>query len=297
MGKTTTDIINSIKRRGSFPTSDTTFSNTDFLTILDEEMQNTILPLFTMINEDYFIEYQDESIVANQDLYRINKRAMGVILRDVQLVDSNNAITSLVRLYEEDKTSTTNNEQGYFLKGNRVQLSPKPTSAAGTLRLVYFRRPSQYVLTSACAEITSIDTATNSIVVSSLPSTMTSNVSIDFVQAESPYDILSMDSVILGVSGTTVTFSALPDDLVEGDYICLSGQTCVAGIPDEILSILIQASLCVCLSSKKDSSVKLVLDKLERMKENFLELLLPRVKSDDKKIINKNGLLSYFRGY
>lgn len=294
---TTTDIINSIKRRGSFPTSDSLFSNPDFLRLLDEETQNTILPLFATINEDYFIEYQDVAIVANQDLYRISKRAMGVILRDVQLHDSSGNITPLIRLYEEDKTSTNNNQQGYFLKGNKVQLSPRPTNASGTLRLVYFRRPSTYVLPSACAEITSIDTVLNQVVVSSVPSTLTTNVEVDFVQAGTPYDILSMDSVIQGISGTTITFTSLPDDLEEGDYICLSSETCVSGVPDEVLPILIQSVLCVCLASKKDGNVKLELEKLQMMKENFITLLLPRVKSDDKKIFTKNNILSHFRGF
>ena len=297
MGQTTTDIINSIKRRGSFPTSDSLFSNSDFLRLLDEETQNTILPLFATINEDYFIEYQDISIIANQDLYRITKRAMGVILRDVQFIDSSGNIKSLIRLYEEDKTSTSNNQEGYFLKGNKVQISPKPTTATGTLRLVYFRRPSSYVLTSACSEITSIDTGNNQVVVSSLPATFSTNVEVDFVQANSPYDILSMDSVIQGVSGTTITFTTLPEDLAVGDYICLSSQTCVSGVPDEVLPILIQAVLCICLASKKDANVKLELEKLQMMKENFITLLLPRVKSDDKKIFTKNNILSHFRGF
>lgn len=296
MGHTTTDIINSVKRRGSFPTSDSLFSNNDFLNLMDEEIQNSILPLFITINEDYFIEYQDEVLVAQQDMYRINKRAMGVILRDVQLVSSGGTVTSLTRLYEEDKVSTSNNGQGYFLKGNKVQLSPKPTAANGVLRLVYFRRPSKYVLTSACAEVVTIDRVNNQVVVSSVPSTFTTNVKVDFVQTNTPYDIVQMDSVIQGVSGTTITFISIPDDLIEGDYVCLAGQTCVAQIPDEILPILIQAVLCVCLSSKKDQSVNLEIAKLEKMKESFLALLLPRVKSDDKKIRVTNGLLSYFRG-
>lgn len=293
MGLTTTDIINSIKRRGSFPASNTLFSNSDFLAILDEEMVNTILPLFSIINEEYFVEYHDVTLTPGTSGYRIPTRAVGVTLRDVQLISGTN-ITSLIRLYEEDKTSTDNNQQGYFLKGNKVIVSPTPTQAE-TLRMVYFRRPSKFVLPSACALISSIDTGTNQVVVSSVPSSMTTNVVVDFIQANTPYDILSQDAVISGISGTTISFTSLPSELAVGDYICLANQSCVPCIPEEFTPILIQAALCICLSSKKDDSAKFEIQKLEKMSQYLVDLVAPRVKSGDKVISNKNSLFNYFR--
>jgi hypothetical protein len=199
-----------------------------------------------------------------------------------------------MRLYEEDRFSTTTGPQGYYIKGNQILLSPLPTSSGDTLRLAYFRRPSKFVLTTACAQITSIDTINFQVVVASLPSTMTSG-SVDFVQADSPYDILSMDNTISGTSGTTMTFTSLPDDLAVGDYVCLAGQSCTPMIPEELIPCLTQAALCVCLASKKDSSVKLELEKLEQMKTSIVNMISPRTKSNDVKIRNNNSLLNYFR--
>lgn len=288
MGKTTTTMIADIKLIGSFPTTDSLFSNANYLSILTREQLTTVVPLLNKVNEEYFITEKDYAVTANQISYRIPARAVGSQLRDVQLVSSGGDVTGLVRLFEDNRESSNDGQQGYYIKGNSVLLSPTPTTTTGdTLRLIYMRRPSTFVLPSACGEITSIDTGTNQVVVSALPSTMTTSTSIDFIQGNSPYDLLSMDAVISSVSGTTVNFSSLPTDLAVGDYICLSGQTCVPMIPEELVDVLIQAALCTCLSSKKDKSVELELQKLEQLKNSFIEMLSPRVKSDDKKILNK----------
>lgn len=295
MGVNTTDMINSVKLKGSFPTSSDLFSNADYLNILNDELLIQIVPLLNKLNEEYFLSYKDYSVVADQDKYRIPTRSVGSSLRDVQLIDANGSVKSLLRLFEEDKTSLTSGPQGYYIKGNQIILSPKPVVTDGSiLRLVYFRRPSKFVLSTACAQVQSIDIATKTVVVNSLPSAITTSTLVDFVQAESPYDILEMDYSISSISGTTLTFATLPDDLAVNDYITLAGQSCVAMIPEDLIPVLIQAALCSCLTSKKDNQAKIELEKLEQMKKVMSQILSPRVKSDDLKI-KSNTLLNYFR--
>lgn len=297
MGQTTSDLISNIKMRGSFPTANDLFSNSDYLSILNDEMMNQVTPLITKLNEEFFLAYSDTSTISGTSTYRIPKRAVGSLLRDIQLIDAAGNVTSLPRLFEEDKYSTTQGQLGYYVKGNQIVLSPTPTSSNYTLRLAYFRRPSKFVLTTACAQITSIDTVLNQVVVSSLPSTMTSGTSVDFVQGSSPYDLLGMDSSISSVAGTTITFSSLPTDLAIGDYISLAGEACVPMVPEEMIPFLVQAALCVCLASKKDKSVELELQKMEQTKQTLINMLSPRVRSNDIKIKANNSLLNTFRGY
>lgn len=294
MGTTTSDLIANIKIRGSFPTANDLFSTNDYLLILNDEMLNQIVPLLNRIQEEFFLAYYDYATVVGQEGYRIPKRAIGSMLRDVQLISSSGGVASLQRLHEEDKTSTTTGPKGYYLKANQVILSPTPTSTGDSLRLAYFRRPSKFVLVSACAQVTSI--TDNIVEVSSTPSTFTNGTLVDFVQGETPYDLLGMDSAISSVSGTTITFTSVPTDLAVGDYISLAGQTCTPMVPEELIQLLVQAALCVCLTSKKDKSAELELQKLEQMKMTFLSLLQPRVRSNDEKI-KSTGLLNYFRGF
>lgn len=293
MAQTTADLISSIKLRGSFPTANDLFSTTDYLTVLNDEMQNQVTPLLMKLNEEFFLTYQDTTVTLAQNAYRIPKRAIGSMLRDVQIINSSGNIYSLPRLFEEDKYSTTQGTMGYYLKSNQIILSPTPTASTDILRLAYFRRPSRFVITTACALVTSITGTT--IVVSSLPTTMTAGILIDFVQGSSPYDILQVDSSIVSVSGTTLTFAAVPADLAVGDYISIAGEACVPMIPEELLPLLVQASLCVLLSSKKDASVELELQKLEQMKQAIITMLDPRVKSNDKKINNSGSVLNTAR--
>lgn len=294
---TTTDLISNIKLRGSFPTADDLFSNTDYLNILNDEMMNQVVPIVTKLNEEYFLAYQDTAITIGQSAYRIPKRAVGSMLRDVQIISSSGNVTSLSRLFEEDRYSLTQGQNGYYIKGNQIIISPSPTSTGDTLRLAYFRRPSKFVLPTACGVITSIDTVLNQVIVSALPTTMTTGTLIDFVQGSSPYDLLQMDSAIVSAAGTTITFVSLPTELAVGDYISLAGECCLPMIPEEMIPLLVQSALCICLSSKKDKSVELELQKMEQMKKTIIGMLSPRVKSNDIKIKTRNSLLNTFRGY
>lgn len=294
MGLTTTDLISQIKLKGSFPSSNDLFSNADYLSILNDDMLLQIVPVLTKLNEEYFSTYKDYTIQSGISNYRIPTRAVGSSLRDVQLITADGSVQSLARLQEEDRKSLTSGPVGYYIKGNQIILSPVPTDSINTLRLVYYRRPSKFVLPTACSVITSIDTVTNSIVVSSVPSTITTSTLVDFVQSNSPYDLLDMDLSVVGISGTTVTFNSLPVDLSIGDYMCLAGQSCVAMVPEDLIPVLVQAALCSCLTSKKDQQAKIEIEKLEQMKSTMIGMLQPRVKSDDKKI-KGSQILNYFR--
>lgn len=295
MSTTTTDLISEIKILGSFPATNDLFSNSDYLSILNREMLSVVIPVLNTVNQEYFITYQDTVVTSGTDTYRIPKRAIGGTLRDVQLIDTAGNVQNLKRLFEEDKTSTSSGLNGYYLKGNNIILSPTPTNSSDTLRQVYFRRPSKLVATSSCAVITAIDTVNNQVTVSATPTSMTTGTSIDFVQGESPYDLLNTSVSISGVSGTTISFTSLPTELAVGDYLCPAGESCLPMVPDELVPMLVQAALCVCLSSKKDKSVELELQKLEQMKQSIISMLVPRVKSDDVKVFNRNSILNYFR--
>jgi hypothetical protein len=294
MGTTTSDLISSIKIKGSFPTANDLFSTNDYLSILNDEMLNQIVPLLAKVQEEYFLAYKDYSVAVGQELYRIPKRATGSSLRSIQLISSTGSVVPLQRLFEEDKTSLNGSgANGYYLRSNQVAVSPVPTAATDTLRLAYFRRPSKFVTPSACAQITAING--NIVTVASAPVTFANGILIDLVQGDTPYDLLSMDLPIASISGTTLTFTSVPTDLAIGDYVSLAGQACVPMVPEELVPLLVQAALCICLTSKKDMSAQLELQKLQAMTESSLALLEPRVRSNDQKI-KSSGLLGYFRG-
>lgn len=267
--------MSALKIKGSFPTSNDLFSDDDYLVLFNMAMHVEINPLMLKLNEDYFLETKDYTI-SPDDTYRLPRRMISI--RDIKLVDSSGNVTPLDRNYEEDRPSE---RTGYYISRNSIELSSDITS--GTLRVKFFARPSKLVATSACGQIESIDAGTNQVVVAAAPSTFTTDTLVDFVQNENPYDLLSMDQTLSNISGTTLTFASLPDDLVAGDWVTLANQSPVPLVPEELHTVLVQAGLVTSLSSKKDKALEVEMAVLKEMKENVINLLDPRVQNNSTK--------------
>lgn len=283
----TTELISALKLHGSFPTSDDLFSNADFISLLNHCLKSDITPMMLKLNEEYFLQYKDFAM-ASGITYRIPTRAVGAKIRDLQIVDASGNHTSLMRLYEEDRPAGAS---GYYMLRNSIELSNDLT--VGTLRMTYFARPATLVATTACGQVTAIDTGTFQVEVSAAPATFANGTSVDFVQNLNPYDLLAMDTAISNVSGTTLTFTSLPTGLEVGDWICLATEAPVPMVPEEMHPVLLQAALCKTLSSKKDKAYKDELDTLMRIKEDAINMLDPRVENNSNKV-RTGKLLGYF---
>lgn len=290
-----TELISSLKIQGSFPTSDDLFSTSDFLVLFNNQLKTDITPLLLKLNEEYFLQYKDFSIAQNAR-YRIPRRAIGAKIRDLQYLDQSGNFSSIDRLFEEDRPLS---KSGYYMLRNEIELSSDYTT--NTLRMKYFARPNELVLTSACAQVQSIDSATQ-VTLSSIPATFTNGVLCDFVQNNNPYDLLSYDLSIVGVSGNSVTFSELPSGLEVGDWLCLANQSPVPMIPEELHPVLVKSALCATLSAKKDKSFEQEMAVLQQMKDDAINMLDPRVENDSIKF-RSGALLGFFgsrvlgRGY
>lgn len=282
---TSEEIIASVLLRSGFPT-DNYFTNAEMLTIMNDETKLVINPLVMRLQEEFLLQTKDYTIVSGSS-YRLPKRALGGKLRDVKIYDGTN-YQNLNRLFEEDRA---NNPVGYYLNRNSLELSGDFT--AQTLRVTYYLTPSQLVLTTAVATIASIDSATQ-ITVTSLPSTISTSTQIDFIQSTGQYDLLAIDQTISSIAGTSLVFSSLPTDLAVGDYVCLAGQSPVPTIPVDLHPVLVQATLCTCLNSKKDKAIEIEGPKLAKLIETMEEMLQPRV--DNGSIyLSGQGLLSAIR--
>lgn len=282
------DIISNIKVRGSFP-DDNYFTTSEYLTIINDALKTHITPLILSLNEDYFLETKEYSISSDTAKYPIPSRAIASKLRDVKIKDDSGNYRDLLRLFEEDRSSS---RSGYYVKRNSIELSNNLTS--GTLMLSYFIRPSDLISSSSHATITAIDTATKTITVSSLPSNFLVNVDCDFVQANSPFDQLGIDYTISNINVLDITFNELPQDLEVGDYLCLAKQSPVPQIPEEMHPLLVQASLVQCLTAKKDKASREEKETLNEMKQDLKNMMDPRVESNDSKV-RPQGLLRKIR--
>lgn len=282
-----TELINALKIKGSFPTSDDLFSNDDFLVLFNMQMKVAILPIMLKLNEEYFLQYKDFTISQGAK-YRIPSRAIGTNIRDLKKVDSSGNYTDINRLFEEDRSS---GKSGFYMNRNSVELTNDFIS--DTLRMTYFARPNKLVLTTSCAQITSMDTVLNTVVVSSAPATMSTGVLVDFIQNNNPFDLLSFDQSLVSVSGTTLEVTALPSGLEVGDWVCIANESPVPLVPEELHPVLVQSALVTTLSSKKDKALEYENKKLTEQIEAVLTMLDPRVQNNSTKM-RSGKMLDYF---
>jgi hypothetical protein len=279
-------IINNIKLKAGFP-DDNYYSDAELLTLLNDEQKVTILPLIMKLHEDFLLQNETYTVTAGST-YRLPARAVGNKVRDVKLLVSSD-YEDIERRFEEDRSQ---NLKGYYITRNSIELSDHYTS--GTLVVTYFMSLSDLILEASAAEVQSIDSATQ-VTVTALPSSITTSTPVDFMQANSPNDVLAIDQTITNIASTQLTFASLPDDLAVGDYICLAKQTPIPAIPEELVPVLTQAALVTALAGKKDRASEFEKKRLDEMVESMVEMLDTRSESNDVHI-RPQGFLTYLRG-
>ena len=299
MSYTTTDLLRSIKVKGQIPTSQQTFSTTDLLALADDESDIGIVPHIMSVRESYFQTSKDTSVSDGTARYRINPRAIGLKLKELHLIDSAGNAHDVERKEVEERpylsTGSGNSIEGFYFEGSEFVLVPTPSGMSDwSIRQYFFRRPGRLVQTSACGQITAINTATRQVTISSTPSTFTTSQTYDFIQANPGFDTLAMDQAISAVGSNILTFSSeLPSSLAVGDWVALAGQTPVVQLPPEfhpILALRVAITVLRSLGHEKEADSKQ--KELDKIEETVLGLINPRIEGEPKKIISRNGVLS-----
>lgn len=292
---TTTDLVSDVQLFGHIPLGNSTFTASEILRIATFELQTPIMKQILSSRGGYYLTYQDYTTDPEGE-YVIPGDAIAGALANIELIQST-TIIPVNQIEESEQFSTTaptSTSYGFFMRGNTVKILPTPN--IGTTRLWFFRRPSDLVTTSSCAQVTAI--ASNVISVSSLPSTFLVDTVIDGVTDQPPFNDLG-EFTITGISGTDVTLDSVPVGMTIGDWLCLDNQTCIPQVPVEWRPILVQRCICTIyeLQGYLDK-LREALKKLEKLEEDTLSLITPRVQSQSK-IINpgNGGFLSGRNGF
>jgi hypothetical protein len=298
MAYTTDDLIAGIKRRASIPTGQGTFQPADFLALADGEIRTSLLPTILKARSSYYSFDYDQAIQPTNAVYSVPTRAIGVKLDGIYVLDASGKRFNLNLIEEEevfDPNVSPNGNPSFYFKGNSVVLVPPNPSGFTTLRMAIFIRPGSLAQTSACAQIQSINTGTNTLTFSAVPSTFTTATPLDLIKQNPHYDYQAVDQTPQAVTATTIQFSQLPAGLAAGDWVALSGQSPVVQIPLEYQPVLEQRVANAC-SRAQGMQAQLAAGKeaLSEMNETFL-LITPRAEKEPKKIVNRSGMLR--RGY
>lgn len=149
---TTDDLIESVKRRISYPLSQNTFQYSDIVAFLNEELQLSAVPAVKMEHEEYFVYKKTMPLVDGISRYEIPDRAIGMALRDVKYSDPYGNFYDMSRIAPDDKAffqqSNGSNQtiSKFYLEGNELVLTPQVRSGAqGLLNFFIFLRPNNLV--------------------------------------------------------------------------------------------------------------------------------------------------------
>src|ERR1019366_3962029 len=159
---TSNDLIESVKRKISFPVSQVTFTNNDILAFANEEMFIAQVPSVLLYHEEYFVTYKVTPLQTNLNIYPIPNRATGMKLRDLFWQDQNGNLFEMTRIDIHDKAFFQMNGGSnqaihtFYIQGNDVVLTPGVVnSPTGSLVFVFFLLQHQLVKNDRAALISS----------------------------------------------------------------------------------------------------------------------------------------------
>lgn len=299
-----TTLIDSVKRRINIPESQSTFTADDILAFANEELALSIVPAIMSLHEDYLLFNNDVPLQTNKSEYVIPYRAVGNKLYDLQFIDNNHQVFPMARGTAADQpyyegSGAVGTQYNYYVKNNRVILMPiidGSTNPTGSLRFLYYIRPNSLVPTNQVGVITSIDTVTGIITVSSVPDAFSTNMLFDFYKAQSPHNILSIDNQLISINGTLKTIQInpdlIPDELTVGDHISLATESCIPNIPSDLHVFLAQKVAERILEAQGDSEgLQNAKAKSAEMEIRAGTIIDNRVEESPFKVINRNGPL------
>lgn len=248
---TADDLLAGLKNRASLPPFQLVWTDANLLKAMQEEVESQVVPVLYSTQQDFFTDFVDLPLVANQQGYRLPQRAMGDVIRGAYWVDTTGIVAKppLLRVNIDEVSDFTTTAatipKAFFLVYDQINVLPTPSSSvSGSIRLFYLRRPGILV-----SDVRSGGQSTQVGVISAVTSdtvlTMTvamngwaNNQNVDIVQANPQFALLMRDqAATLAASGaTTITIAAgglSTAGISAGDYVTLSQQSYVPQIPRE----------------------------------------------------------------
>ncbi len=286
MAYTSANLISAIERKSFSPANQATFLSAEILAIADEVIKSDIVPAIMAVREEFFVTYTDYTVTASQASYDIPARAIGMVAREIHLVDSSGNITNLPRMAPEDlATTNVSAPTAFYLRGNSIVLYPTPSTTASTLRVYYHVRPGDLVAATAGATISAIDTGTNVITVTTIPSTWVTGDTFDLIKKNGAHEYRSTGLTSTLISGTAITLPSLPSDLAVGDYVALEGFSPLVQLPPDFQPVLATLVAAEILINQSQPGGKELMDRGIKLLETAQKLITPRVVGEPQVIV------------
>lgn len=293
----TEQLIESIKRRCSVPTSQLTFTEEDMVLLANDELQGEVVPLIMSTRDEYFVDYVDVLSPAD-GIIPIPSQAVGAKLRTVAYVQQSSPLVLInLPLLNLDVVAGVGANfvngltfTGFYIQDNSICLYPNTSVPSNTqIRIYYYRRSLVLAAPAQYGKVVSINTTTKTIVLDNLPSDWVVGDELNAVGHDPNFSITLENAVISSISSPSITLSTV-DGLSVGDYVTQYGYSAIPQIPVEAHSYLAQLTAAKLLEGLGDErGMQVAMGKADSLKRGLLIMTSQRVDGSPKKIVNPNG--------
>lgn len=285
MARTTTDLLNSVKRRSQLPDDGGTLSDADILAFATDELQNVVYPRLMAMNEWHYA-FTYRSALSSERSYRIDPRVAGNRITSVEYTAD--AVDFRFIKYNHPLTQAASNNvyyESYSIFGNNIVLSSGcPTSGVIVVRAV--ARPSTLVSTG-CSRINSINTVTNEVTVD--VDNFSAGDNVDILYSTTPYEFITLDDLLDVAVGSVYHLSEDVQSSYVSARLCPAGQSDRVQLPDELHDYLAQRVAIRCMEARGfTQDMDNHLRKLVDLEGAFDRLVAPRNKGEFKAIISED---------
>jgi hypothetical protein len=301
---TSQGLIYSAKLHAAIPSSQSLFTDDDFIEVLNHNMVSEVIPLIKSVNEEYFVVKVDVPLVSGQDAYTFPTRALGGAMRDIVMVDTNNRELDLPRLQPElIKYGGAYYAQrifGIYLEGDHAVFYPTMQNPpqGSFIRFKYERRPNDLCLLDNAGKILSINVGLKKITLDKVPAVWTTDTTVDIMLPVPQFTSIADDVVITQITGHDLTLSALPTGIAVGQWVAESMTTPVAQLPYEAHKLIeIYGAAALLQASKDTEALNSMKQEIEEAKDALYKIITPRVEGSPVKVINRNSIFDYNRGW
>lgn len=288
-------LIDDIKLRCTVPTSQLTYTNARFTSLANNYLKGKVVPLIMRTREEYFVDHYNTTMPAD-GIIPFPGFTVGIKLRSVCYVQAGSPLIliNLPRIDLDVVAGTGWNNYtaiaGFYIEGNNLCLYPNPSIPVNTpIRIFFYKRTLALATPGTYGQITAIDTLTNTITMTRVPSTWGTGTQVNSISQSPNFDITSTLATVVSASTPTLTLDSV-EGMGVGDYVSLYGFSAIPQIPVEAMGYLAQVTAAKVLKSLGDHDGGKDADKeAQDLEESLLVMISQRVDGSVKKIIPPQG--------
>lgn len=281
MDATGTALVASVRLRAMLGrSSETTFTDSEILDVLNEETAAYMAPIIIGMDEERLVVVSDTTTVSGTSAYSVPAAALAGDLRDLQV-----------------PRDSCNPRPRYYMQGDSFVLVPTPTSVY-TIRRKYWRRPDDVVLTgfSAASAIVGpgggnydvtvestvgmttglfnfLDPSTYEVLEESVPGTVYDATTIRFVVAD------------LTAAQIDALTSAVDDLAIFVNF----GKSPASQLPPDTLPLLVRQVVVTLLDSIDDPRLASKVRLRDEAKQAAIKMMQPRTRGLSRKVVRRGG--------